>query len=95
MEGEIITWALAAATVVKVLVDLIKMAVSPANYVVAGMAILGGIGAVALLMVSGGIEYSPQAASQAVLAGILAAGSAVLGTELQNRASSVRTGGGQ
>lgn len=86
MEAEIITWALAAATVVKVLVDLLKMAIQPPQWVTAALAIGGGIGAVLLFMVAGAVEFTPQAYATAVLGGILAAGSAVLGTELQRRA---------
>lgn len=86
-EAEIITWALAAATVVKVLVDLLKMAIQPPSWATAALAIGGGIGAVVLFMVAGDVALTVQAMATAVLAGILAAGSAVLGTELQRRAS--------
>lgn len=89
-EADVITHALAAATVVKVLVDLVKMAVKPPAWVVAGLALGAGVGAVLLFMVAGGVALSPQLAATAVLAGILAAGSAVLSTDLQKRAAGPR-----
>ena len=77
MEAEIITLALAAATIVKVLVDLVKMAVSVPQWVPPSLA---------LLLVANGKTIDVQLGSLAVLAGILAAGSAVGVTELQKRA---------
>ncbi len=85
MEAEIITLALAAATIVKVLVDLVKMAWSVPQWLPPGLALAAGIGCVVLLLVASGNVIDVQLGSLAVLAGILAAGSAVGVTELQKR----------
>lgn len=86
-EGTIITWALASATVAKAAVDLVRMGL-PAlpSWVPPLLAVVAGIGAVLLLMLSASVPLSAQSAATAVLAGILAAGSAVGVTELGKRA---------
>jgi hypothetical protein len=85
MEAQIITLALAATTIVKALVDVLRMGWSSPAWAPPTLAMLGGIVVVLLLMVASGEPISQQAGAQAVLAGILAGGSAVGVTELQRR----------
>lgn len=83
----ILMLALSATTIVKVLVDLVKLgwgsvpqAIPPA------VATVTGVGIVVALLVADGQALTQQAMAQAILAGILAAGGAVGVTELSNRA---------
>lgn len=89
-EGSVITWALAAATVAKAGVDLVRMGVpNLASWASPLLAVLLGISSVVLLMLAAGLALTAQLGATAVLAGILAAGSAVGVTELGKR---TRTG---
>jgi hypothetical protein len=82
----IITLALAATTVVKVLVDLARMAAPLPRWLPPLLAIGSGILVVLLLMVAEGRVVTAQLAAQAVLAGIMTGGMAVGVTEVARRA---------
>jgi len=82
----IIQSALAAATVAKTLVDIIRMAADLPRWLPPALAILGGIGSVVLLMIANKVGLDSAVLAQSVLAGILAGGLAVGVTELGTRA---------
>jgi hypothetical protein len=81
----IVTAALAAATIAKILVDLVRMSNRLPGWLSPLLAVLFGIAAALLLQVAAGATLTPQLAAQATLAGILAASTAVGATELQKR----------
>ena len=78
MNQSIITLALAAVTVVKVLVDLVRMGYSDLpRWASPLLAVLFGLAAAFLVVASNGTIITGPIASQCVLAGILAGGAAV------------------
>lgn len=87
----IIELATAAATIAKVIVDIIRMAADLPRWLPPALAIIGGIGSVVLLMIANRIGLDSAVLAQSVLAGILAGGLAVGVTELGARAQSATT----
>jgi hypothetical protein len=85
--SNIILQAAAAATFVKVLIDILKMATDPPRWAPPALAVSGGIGIILLLMVAGEVELTRAAIANAILAGIMAGGTAVGVTELSKRAN--------
>ncbi len=85
IDTNIITLALAAATICKALVDMIRQGIALAGWISPLLAIAFGILATFLLLIADGSVLTPQLSAQAVLAGILAGASAVGVTELQKR----------
>lgn len=81
----IITTALAAATIAKVLVDLLRATQRLPSWASPVLALVGGELAAFLLLLAGGGILTPATAAQTMLAGILAASTAVGATELQRR----------
>jgi len=84
-QPNIITTALAAATIAKILVDLVRSAQQVPAWASPVMALVGAEIAALLLLVSSGAALTPQTLAQAAIAGMLAAGTAVGATELQRR----------
>lgn len=86
MTEDVIVTALAAASVAKILVDITRMALpTRPDWVSPLLAVLFGIGAAVLLLLTQDVELTRAALAQAVLAGVLAGGSAVGITELTKR----------
>ena len=84
---DITTKTLAIVTIVKVLVDMAKMAVPEMpKWLPPVVAVPFGIITAVLLDLAGGIPLTPATIATSILAGILAAGAAVGVTELQKRA---------
>lgn len=81
----IIGLALAATTVVKVLIDILKIGWDAPRWAAPALATLLGPAAVILLMLASAQALTEQTVAQAVLAGLLAAGGAVGVTELARR----------
>lgn len=86
MQGIILQQALAAATICKVLVDLVRQTTKCPTWILPVLAILFGIGASLLMALATTSIISTAVVAQAIIAGILAAGSAMGVTELQKRA---------
>jgi hypothetical protein len=89
VNDNILIQSAAAATFVKVLVDVIRMAWSgdPPRWLSPALAIVAGVGIVVLLLMADGQPLNERTISGAVLAGILAGGAAVGVTELGKRAN--------
>lgn len=88
MTETVITNALAAASIAKILVDILRMAFpNRPDWVSPLLAVLFGIGASVLLLLTQDVELTRAALAQAVLAGVLAGGSAVGITQLQRQTS--------
>jgi hypothetical protein len=85
--SNIILQAAAASTFVKILVDILRMATDPPRWASPLFAVSGGIAIILLLMVAGNVELTRAALANAVLAGIIAGGTAVGVTELGKRAN--------
>jgi hypothetical protein len=83
----ILTQALAAATICKVIVDMIRGIADIPSWLSPVLALTFGVVAAVLLRVASGDALASDSIAQAVLAGVLAAGSAVGVTELQRRTS--------
>lgn len=87
MTDNILMLAAAATTFVRVLIDLVKLSPLPTTgRIPAILAVPVGILVVLIMMVGNGAEINAQAAANAGLAGILAAGAALGVTELGRRA---------
>lgn len=82
--------ALAASMISKCIVDLLRLAFDSPRWVPPLLAVGVGIAAVVLLMVASSQPLTAAALASAVLAGILAGGSAVGVTELSNRAATLQ-----
>lgn len=87
---DILTQALAATVIVKVLIDIWKYYYRyqdfyVPSYVYPVVAVLLGIGICQLLAIASGEPYTTTIIAQNVIAGILAAGNAIGVTELQKR----------
>ncbi len=87
MSDTIIMQALAATTIVKVVVDMIRHAHPIPGLLVPLLALGIGIVTALLLVIADGHAITLALGAQSVLAGVLAAGSAVGVTELQKRVS--------
>jgi hypothetical protein len=88
MEGfdpKVITWALAASALVKVVIDVIKMATEAPQWVPPAIALAGGVVFVLVIMLAEGHDPTVALLAQAVIAGVLAGGMSVGATALQNR----------
>ena len=84
---DITTKTLAIVTIVKILVDMVKMAVpNMPTYVPPLAATIFGILAAILVDMASGTVLNGQSIATSILAGILAAGGAIGVTELQKRA---------
>jgi uncharacterized membrane protein YjjP (DUF1212 family) len=81
----VVTIALAAATIAKILVDLVRGTQKLPPWASPLLALAFSILAAFLLQLAGGGALTVQAAAINTLAGILAAGTAVGATELQKR----------
>ena len=82
----ILQQALAAATICKILVDLIRQTTKCESWLLPILAIVFGILSSICISLSVNPTISVSIASQSIIAGILAAGSAMGVTELQKRA---------
>lgn len=85
ISGDILTHALAAATICKVIVDMLRQARPLPGWSAPLLALLVGILAAGLLAIATDQPMDAPAVARVILAGILAAGSAVGVTELQKR----------
>lgn len=85
-EGMILQQALASATICKILVDLVRQTTKCETWLLPILAIVFGIAASILISLSIVPMFTVSIVSQAIIAGILAAGSAMGVTELQKRA---------
>lgn len=85
-QGIILQQALAAATICKILVDLVRQTTKCETWLLPILAILFGIVASILISLSINPLITVSIISQSIIAGILAAGSAMGVTELQKRA---------
>lgn len=88
IDAGLVSLALAAATVVKIVVDLVKLALSGESpqWVPPLLALVLGPIVVVLLLLAAGQPLTTQTLAQAVLAGILSAGVAVGVTDIGKRA---------
>jgi hypothetical protein len=86
MQGIILQQALAAATICKVLVDLVRQTTKCPTWILPILAILFGISSSLLMSAATISDITIAVVAQACIAGILAAGSAMGVTELQKRA---------
>lgn len=86
LPDNIVTLSLAAASIAKILVDLVRMAFpNRPQWVSPVLAICFGIFTSLMLSVANGVMIEPQMIAQNVIAGILAGGSSVAITELSKR----------
>ena len=85
MPDSILSVALAATTIAKVIVDIARQVAPLPGWSLPILALLFGIAAAFLLLIASGTAITAPMAAQATLAGILAAGGAVGVTELQKR----------
>ncbi len=85
----ILILALSAAMVAKALVDMLRLAADTPRWVPPVLALVVGVVAVLLLMVSQRTVLDSANLATAVLAGVLAGASAVGVTELSNRANTL------
>lgn len=92
MGDNILLLASSAASIVKVLVDALKLAVEPPRWAPVALALLGGIVVVLLMLVADGQPLTAQTQAQAALAGLLAGGMAVGVTEVQKHVEQRRAG---
>ena len=85
----ILVLALAAASIAKILVDVVRMAFpdNRPNWVSTVLAVAFGILAAFLMLMSNGEMITQQTIAQTMIAGILAGGSAVGITELGRKAA--------
>jgi hypothetical protein len=85
----ILVLALAAASIAKILVDVVRMAFpdNRPNWVSPVLAVAFGILAAFLMLMSNGEMITQQTIAQTMIAGILAGGSAVGITELGRKAA--------
>jgi hypothetical protein len=84
-DPQLVTYALMAATLVKIVVDLIRIAVDPPQWVAPILAIVLGIVFVMLIMIAIAVPYSRVALAQAIIAGVLSGGMSIGSTALQAR----------
>jgi hypothetical protein len=84
-DAAVITSALAAAAIAKILVDLVRSTQKLPPWASPLLALIAAQGAAFLLLVAAGAVVDAQTASQTVIIGVLAAGTAVGTTELQKR----------
>jgi hypothetical protein len=84
-DPKIIVWALMAATLVKITVDLVKMGGSFPQWVPPALALGGGVVFVLLIMLAEGRDMSVQVVAQAAIAGVIAGGMSIGSTTLQSR----------
>lgn len=81
----------AAGLYVKVLIDVLKLGwLSMPSWAAPTFALLGGVLIVMCIFVANGSDINPQRAAQAILAGLLAGGSAVTATAIQTRVTEVK-----
>lgn len=85
MGDNVLIQAAAATTFVKVLIDLLKTAWQAPRWVPPTLAVVLGPGAVVLLLVADNKPLDQAALAGAILAGIMAGGTAIGVTELQKR----------
>ncbi len=84
----ILTASLAAASIAKILVDILRMAFpNRPSWVSPVLAIAFGILSALLLSIANGTEITQTMIAQNIIAGILAGGSSVALTEIQKRSN--------
>lgn len=81
--GAALVLVLAGSQIVKPLIDLVRMAVDLPRWGPPSIALLFGILAAFLAMLANGMAITTQTGANAVIAGILIAGGAVLTTTMQ------------
>lgn len=86
LDGMILQQVLAAATICKILVDLVRQTTKCESWMLPILAIVFGISASILISLSMNPLFTVPIIAQSIIAGILAAGSAMGVTELQKRA---------
>lgn len=84
-DAKLITYALMSASLVKVVVDLVKMAAEVPQWVAPALALVLGIGFVLVIMVASSIEMTAPTYAQGVIAGVLSGGMSIGSTALQSR----------
>lgn len=86
-DPSIIQYVLSAATLVKICVDIANVATptETPTWVSPLLALMLGPLMVALLMLAGGTSMTPQTVAQAVIAGVLSAGTAGVASSIQAR----------
>lgn len=85
INSSIVTAALAAATIAKILVDLVRMTNRLPAWAAPLLALLFGVTSAFLFVLAGGTVLDTRTAAEAVIAGIIAASTAIGSTELQRR----------
>ena len=81
----IVSAALASATIAKILVDLVRMTNRLPAWAAPLLALLFGVTSAFLFVLAGGTVLDTRTAAEAVIAGIIAASTAIGSTELQRR----------
>lgn len=80
-----------ATTIVKLLIDLVRVGMDPPRWLPPLLAVGGGILVVIIMQVAAGVALTQQVIAEGVLAGILSGGAAVGVTEMGRRADTRRT----
>lgn len=78
---------LAVATLVKIVVAVLKASVDAPRWAAPTLAVLAGVGLAALFPVAQGTAWTPQLAAQAVFQGLLAAGVALGLAQIETQAA--------
>lgn len=84
-DPKLVTYSLMAATLVKVVVDLVKMAAEMPQWIAPALALLLGVAFVLVLMIASEVPLTAPAIAQGIIAGVLAASTAIGSTALQAR----------
>lgn len=84
-DPKLVTYSLMSATLVKIVVDLVKMAAEVPQWVAPTLALLLGITFVLVIMVAGDVVMTPAMYAQGVIAGVLSGGMSIGSTALQSR----------
>lgn len=84
-DARLISFALMSATLVKIVVDLVKMAAEVPQWVAPTLALLLGIAFVYVVMIAASVEMTPANWAQGAIAGVLSGGMSIGSTALQSR----------
>lgn len=84
-DPRLVAHSLMAATLVKIVVDLVKMAAQTPQWVAPALALLLGVAFVLVLMIAADVPLTAPVIAQSIIAGVLAASTAIGSTALQSR----------
>ena len=84
-DTRVIQFSLMSATLVKIVVDLVKMAAEVPQWVAPALALTMGIGFVLIVMIASEVTMTPAMYAQGVIAGVLSGGMSIGSTALQSR----------